>query len=370
MSKAPAILIMIHCEEHTGYAISSLEHVFQQAALLAGYSDNRIFWSFNGLKDIGAPNKIDCDYRNPDQNTLSPYLRNNNIQTVIAFDLGYPARVICLLKDNGVKKIISYWGASMSSINSGLRLWIKQLEFFLRRHKPDHFVFESEAMRHTATNGRGIPYNATSVLYLGVNTEIFSPNYDQDFYAHEQLEIPKNRKIVFYSGHMEERKGVRTIIKAAIHLADTDALDNIHFVLCGNKGDEAKTYTDMLVGTMAESQVTFAGYRNDIAALMRSSSIGVIASTGWDSFTMSSVEMMASGLPLIVSNLQGLSETIEANKNGFLVTPGDHIELAKKITHLCNDNALAESFSKKSRQRAEQHFSVSLQIRKMAEILK
>jgi glycosyltransferase involved in cell wall biosynthesis len=370
MNIAPAILIMIHCEEHTGYAISSLEHVFHQAALAAGYTNGRIFWSFNGLKDASANNKIDCDYRNPNPVTLTPFLRNNNIQTVIAFDLGYPAKVISLLKDNGVKKIISYWGASMSSINSGLKLWLKKAEFLLRRNTPDHFVFESEAMRRTATHGRGVPAKATSVLYLGVDTERFSPNYGQDFYAHDLLGIPKERKIIFYSGHMEERKGVRTIINAAIHMATTGSLQNIHFVLCGNKGDEAKTYTDMLAGTAAEPHVTFAGYRKDIAELMRSSSIGVIASTGWDSFTMSSVEMMAAGLPLIVSNLQGLSETIEDNKNGFLITPGNHVELAKKIFTLCADTTLAHTFSRNSRLRAEQLFAVSLQIKRMSELLK
>jgi glycosyltransferase involved in cell wall biosynthesis len=169
---------------------------------------------------------------------------------------------------------------------------------------------------------------------------------------------------------MEERKGVRVIINAALTLAQQNAIEPLHFVLCGNKGDEAKTYTDMLAGTAAETHVTFAGYRNDIAALMRSSTVGVIASTGWDSFTMSSVEMMASGLPLIVSNLQGLSETIEDNKNGFLIPPGNHIELAKKITDLCEGTALAHTLSRNSRSRAEQHFSVSMQIEKMANILR
>ena len=370
MMSAPAILIMIHCEEHTGYAISSLEHVFHQAALAAGYTEDRIFWSFNGLKDTHSPKKIDCDYRNPKPDSLVPFLLNNNIQTVVAFDLGYPAKVIGLLKDNGVKKIISYWGASMSSINVGIKLWLKKLDFLLRRNTPDHFIFESEAMRLTATHGRGVPAKATSVLYLGVDTEKFSPKYGQDFYAHEQLGIPKERKIIFYSGHMEERKGVRVIVNAALTLAQQNAIEPLHFVLCGNKGDQAKTYTDMLAGTAAATHVTFAGYRNDIAALMRSSTVGVIASTGWDSFTMSSVEMMASGLPLIVSNLQGLSETIEDNKNGFLITPGNHIELAKKITDLCEGTALAQTLSRNSRSRAEQHFSVSMQIKKMAELLK
>lgn len=369
MQKKPAILIMIHCRENTGYAISSLELVFYQAALHAGFDHEHIFWSFNGLSDRKSPNKINCDYRAPDARSLIHYLRINNIQTVIAFDLGYPAKVIDLLKKNGVKKIISYWGASMSGINSGLKLWIKKAEFFLSRNKPDHFLFESEAMRHTATHGRGIPHKITSVLYLGVDTEKFFPNYGKDFYAHEKLNISKERKIIFYSGHMEERKGVRVIINAALQLAKKGLIHNIHFVLCGNKGDEAKTYTDMLMDSPAARHVTFAGYRNDIALLMRSSTVGVIASTGWDSFTISSIEMMASGLPLIVSNLQGLSETIEDNKNGYFISPGDHQGLANIIHRLCNDTEKANAFSLQSRLRAQTHFTLPQQIQGLARII-
>lgn len=369
MSKLPAILIMIHCRENTGYAISSLEHVFHQAALLAGYTEDRIFWSFNGLEDKSATNKIDCNYLHPDQASLIPYLTGNNIKTVIAFDLGYPAAVIPLLKKNGVSKIISYWGASMSSLNSGIKLLLKKTEFYLRKKKPDIFVFESEAMRRTATHGRGVPHGRTNVVYLGVDTEKFFPNYGNDFYAHEQLGIDRGRKIIFYSGHMEERKGVRVIIQTAIQLANMGLIDDIHFVICGNKGDEAKTYTDMLIGESAASHVTFAGYRRDIPALMRSSHVGLIASIGWDSFTMSSVEMMASGLPMIVSDLQGLSETIENHKNGYLANPGDHKDIAQKILSICSDRDLANRLSNNSRKRAEQYFSISQQIKEIAKLL-
>ena len=369
MKPLPAILIMIHCEEKTGYAISSLEQVFHQAALNAGYSEDRIFWSFNGLKDKSATNKIDCDYRNPNQNSLIPFLRNHNIKTVIAFDLGYPATVIKLLKENGISKIVSYWGASMSSINSGPKLILKKLEYLLRQNKPDLFVFESEAMRKTATQGRGIPKQATEVVYLGVDTNKFSPPENPDFYAHEQLNIPRNRHIIFYSGHMEERKGVRIIINAALILAKNNRLQNIHFVLCGNKGNEADTYINLLIDSNANTHVTFAGYRNDIDRLMRSSRVGVIASTGWDSFTMSSVEMMASGLPLIVSNLQGLAETIEHQHNGYLIEPGNANELAQRIFELTNNPDPTNIMAINSRKRALKFFTKDQQIAKISSLI-
>ena len=366
-----SILIMIHCAENTGYAITSLEYVFLTAAIQAGFSDNQIFWSYKTTTIKNNPSIIECDYLDKTSYAaLAALIKSNNIVTVLAFDLGFPCPVIPVLKHAGVKKIISYWGASMSSINSGIKLIIKKIEYQVTANKPDMFIFESKAMCKTATHGRGIKKDATDIIYLGVDTQKFIPNYNDESYAYSSLNISTNRKIVFYSGHMEERKGVRVITQAAIHLVDELKFLDIHFVICGNKTNEADAYEKLLENTIARSHVTFAGYRSDISDLMRGSHVGVIASTGWDSFTMSSIEMMASGLPLIVSNLQGLSETIEHEKNGFLISPGDYKGLAQKIHTLASQPELAKQFSLASRLRAEKLFSLGSQIEKFTTLIR
>jgi glycosyltransferase involved in cell wall biosynthesis len=360
---------MLHCEQNTGYAIKALEHVFFSASRLAGYSERQIFWSYNGVQSTNNPRVIHCNYDNPDDQMLSELISKNNIRQVIAFDLGYPSAVIAILKKSGVRNILSYWGASMSAINSGIKLLLKKIEYTCTRYKPDHFIFESAAMQATAVYGRGVPANKTSVIYLGVDTSIFTPEKEKTKYTHSTFNIEKNRHIVFYSGHMEHRKGVHVIVQAAIYLAQKKCIDNIHFVICGNKGNEADIFLHMLDGSPALNHVTFAGYRNDIPELMRSCDIGVIASTGWDSFTMSSVEMMASGLPLIVSNLQGLSETISPNENGWLIEPGDHEQLANYIYELCSNQELKKTFSMASRKRAVEKFDVVRQIKAVSDLL-
>ncbi|GGY82195.1 hypothetical protein GCM10011613_28670 [Cellvibrio zantedeschiae] len=360
---------MIHCEQFTGYAIGTLEQVFFNAAIDAGYAQENIFWSYPKVVEANT-NIIECQFKSSHKhNDLKAFIVQNNIQQVLAFDLGYPANVLPVLRSAGVKSIISYWGASMSSLNSGVKLLYKKIEWLMRSHKPDFFIFESAAMQLTATKGRGIPKDKTAVVALGVDTEKFFPSYQDFYYAHESLAIPSDRKIVFYSGHMEERKGVRVIMQAAIELVDQLQQEKVHFVICGNKNNEADVYQDLLAGTQAKNHVTFAGYRNDIAELMRSASVGVIASTGWDSFTMSSVEMMASGLPLIVSNLQGLGETIEHNANGFHIEPGDSHNLAKYINELIINETLAKRFSLASRARAESLFSKKLQTKLISTII-
>lgn len=368
MNKNHGILLMFHCSQHTGYAIQSLEKVFYSAARKAGFQDSQIYWSYAGVTD-SSPNMIDSSYQLTDSKYLIEFIQSNSIKYVIAFDLGYPAPVLKALRKAGVKKIISYWGASMSSLNSGIKLLFKKAEYHLRRYKPDVFVFESKAMQETATHGRGIPKQKTSVVYLGIDTAIFSPADIECTYAHQTLNIPIDRKLVFYSGHMEPRKGVHVIVNAAKKLATEGKIDSVHFILCGNKNNEADIFLDMLANSEAANHVTFAGYRNDIPDLMRSCHLGVIASTGWDSFTLSSIEMMASGLPLLVSNLQGLSETIIHGKNGFLFEPNNSDELAELIHYLFNDEDKRSQLSRASRSRAVQNFDVKKQINALSKLI-
>ena len=364
------ILLMFHCAQHTGYAIEKLENIFHKAALQAGYSEKNIFYSYSKVIDTNY-NLLECNYNNDDQcRALAKAITKHKIETVLAFDLTYPAQVIAHLRNAGVRQIISYWGASMSSINKGLKLFFKKLEWYVRRHKPDTFIFESEAMQKTATHGRGVPIQHTCVIPLGVDTDYYRPNMSDLHYAHNALNISQDRHIIFYSGHMEQRKGIATIMHTADFLVNKLNRRDIHFVLCGNKNGEEILYIDMIKNSPTINYVTFAGYRNDLQKLHRSSSLGVIASSGWDSFTMSSIEMMSSGLPMVVSKLQGLQETIENEVNGFFFEPENVEMFAQKITTLIDDKDLHKRFSIASRKRATELFSMELQIKRLSHLIK
>ncbi|MCK7577971.1 MAG: hypothetical protein MZV65_20875 [Chromatiales bacterium] len=66
------------------------------------------------------------------------------------------------------------------------------------------------------------------------------------FYAHDQLGIPHERRIVHYSGHMEWRKGIHVIMAAAIELVEKRDRRDVHFVLVGNKDGVEQPYLEML----------------------------------------------------------------------------------------------------------------------------
>jgi glycosyltransferase involved in cell wall biosynthesis len=335
-----------------------------------GYSN------FNGGRPKYLPDDFDqfleIDTRNFDKKhigRISTYIRNHRIEVVFGFDQPVSAPAYRAIRKAGVRLFISYWGAPMSSLNRGAKLLIKKLEVLLRRNKPDHYIFESDAMAETAIFGRGIHPADVSVISLGVNTDRFKPDPAYAEYAHREFSIPPERKIVFYSGHMQERKGVRVIIHAANELICGRGRKDLHFLLLGNRDGEEMRFHPLYVGKESEKFITFGGYRQDIPRILPSCTIGVIASTGWDSFTVSSLEMSASGLPLIVSELQGLKETIDPEITGFLFPPGDHLALAERMERLLDDPSRQAEMGLAGRKRVVDRYSERKQVDNLTELL-
>lgn len=255
----------------------------------------------------------------------------------------------------------------MSSLNRGIKLFLKKQQVRLYRHGPDFYIFESKAMRESAYKGRGIPKEKTTVCYLGIDTEKFKPNPVDYYYAHNLFNIPKNHKLIFYSGHFEQRKGIAVIANAVNILAEQRR--DVTFILFGNKAGEERPYFDML-NECANRRVIFGGYRSDLDRIHRSCYAGVIASTGWDSFTVSALEMQSSGLPLLVSDLQGLKETIEEDNTGYSFPPGDHLKLSQTLDILLDQPQKRERMSKSARDRVCTYFSLEKQTNQLIDLLK
>jgi glycosyltransferase involved in cell wall biosynthesis len=365
------ILIFFHCATNTGYAIGRLEKVFFRVAKSIAKDDEKILFAYpgyagelstalpNGFSNIRRFDPGSKDATHLDD--ISRDLRARKIRIAVGFDQPVRRTSYAALRRGGIATFISYWGAPMSSIQPGWRLALKRLEVNLSRHGPDHYVFESRAMRDTAVLGRGIREDHTSVAYLGVDETRFRPDPGSD-YVHAVFGIPKDRKVVYYSGHMEPRKGVHVIVKAAVDLVVRRGRRDVHFVLLGNKGDEADQFTPIFSGTKAEDHISFGGYRDDVEKVIPGCYLGVIASTGWDSFTMSSLEIASSGLPLLVSNLQGLVETVDDGVTGKVFPVGDARALADEIEALLDRPHLRHTMGIAARSRVVGGFTVAHQV--------
>jgi len=76
------------------------------------------------------------------------------------------------------------------------------------------------------------------------------------------------------------------------------------------------------------------------------------------------LEAMASGLPVVATNIGGNNESIINEGNGFLVFPKDHYALAKAVSAILDDENLKLRFSSKSAELYRETFSERIQVMK------
>lgn len=367
-----SILILLHCQSNTGYAIGPLERTFfNMARILCDGDTSRIHFAYPSMKKGPSPTLppkfkqylvIDAKSVDPDHATASErYLGEHQIDTIFGFDQPVFQPIYHSFRRAGVKRFISYWGAPMSSPRILPIRLIKRLGVQLRPSGPDHYIFESNGMAELAIKGRGIPPHRVSVVPQGVDHRYYKPDSKDSRFVYEALRIPAHRRVFFYCGHMEPRKGIAAIMEAANILSERRRTDDWHVLLCGNKGDESQPY-ERLLSDQAREHVTFGGYRSDVNRLQRGCYAGLLATTGWDSFPRSGLEAQSSGLPLLVSDLVGVRELVDDGVSGIVVKSGDAAALSQTMEILLNDPSKTERLGRQARARIEEKFTLETQL--------
>jgi glycosyltransferase involved in cell wall biosynthesis len=94
--------------------------------------------------------------------------------------------------------------------------------------------------------------------------------------------------------------------------------------------------------------VLMVGRHADVRPFVTAMDVGVLSSTAVETFSLAALELMASGLPMVMTDIGGASEMVEDGRNGFLVPPGDVAALADRLERLA-DPARRTAFGRAAR---------------------
>ena len=140
--------------------------------------------------------------------------------------------------------------------------------------------------------------------------------------------------LVLSVGELQTRKNHEVILRAIAKLQNP----NIKYFLCG-KG-VLQDHLEELAKTLGlQDQVRFLGYRKDVPEIMNAADIFAHPSKR-EGLGLACLEAMASGLPLVTSNIQGIPDYVENGVTGFLCDPKDVDMFADHLHSLIRDPAL------------------------------
>jgi glycosyltransferase involved in cell wall biosynthesis len=116
-----------------------------------------------------------------------------------------------------------------------------------------------------------------------------------------------------------------------------------------------------------EKNIDFMGSRNDVPAILASSDIFILSSD-WEGFPISIIEAMRARLPIVASNVGGISEAVIEDRNGYLVPRDDAERLSKVIRQLLTDKKKRKMMGQSSRVLFEKQGTTELMLEEIEKV--
>jgi glycosyltransferase involved in cell wall biosynthesis len=81
------------------------------------------------------------------------------------------------------------------------------------------------------------------------------------------------------------------------------------------------------------------------------------------------MEAMATGLPVISTNIGGIPEMVVQNETGFLVQPGDAVALSGAMEKIIDDRQLTQKLGQAGYKRVQELFSIEKNARDLCALI-
>jgi len=207
-------------------------------------------------------------------------------------------------------------------------------------------VFENPDDLEALVSNRTVRSNA-AVLIRGAGVDI-----EKFFPVPEPCGIP----IVVLISRMLRDKGVVEFVEAARRLRADGCKAQFWLIGCPDHGNPASIEEEQLISWHKEGAIQYYGHRTDIVDLIAMSHIVCLPSYR-EGLPKVLLEALASGRPVVTTNVTGCKEVVADGVNGLLVPVRDVTSLMLALRRLIDDPVLRMCFGRAGRERAVSEFS-------------
>lgn len=181
--------------------------------------------------------------------------------------------------------------------------------------------------------------------------------------ARATLGLDQDEKVVFYVGRFDPRKGIETLVRAVGQSKLRDK-EKLKLIIGGGSrpGQSDGIERDRIEGIVAELGMNdftiFPGRLGDdlLPAYYAAADVCVVPSH-YEPFGLVAIEAMASGTPVVASDVGGLQFTVLPEETGLLAAPKDEADFADAIDRILSNPDWRDQLGKGARARVESKFS-------------
>jgi glycosyltransferase involved in cell wall biosynthesis len=237
----------------------------------------------------------------------------------------------------------------------------KDWEFFLNRCLK--FLFEkvivvADAVGEMIVEKEGINKSRIITIYNGVDSDLFSPpTLAEKKSAREALGLSPEDFVVGMVAGFRREKSYDVFFEGA--LKSFHKIPSLKLLTVGTGVLQAH-FKEWCNKNGLGSQVIFPGAVSDVWKYLKAMDVGCLIPGMNEGFSNSVLEKMATGLPLIVSNVGGNAEAVDHLKNGYVIPPNNIDAFSNALEELYFNPQKRLEMGKRSRQIVENKFTLQL----------
>ena len=219
----------------------------------------------------------------------------------------------------------------------------------------DQVIVNSGYMKEEVKEIFSIKNENLSVIPNGIDVDKFK-NVDRDIEFRRQYALD-DEKIVFFVGRIVNEKGIHVLIDSVPKILE--AYPNTKFVIVG-KGPQLDFLKWKVSSLGIAEKIIFTGYvkDEDLAKLYKCVDVAVFPSL-YEPFGIVALEGMVAGLPVVVTDVGGLSDIIEHEVDGMKAYTDNANSLADCIIKILLNEEKAQNIKRNALEKVERLYNWS-----------
>ena len=215
--------------------------------------------------------------------------------------------------------------------------------------RSDRILTVSEASKRDILHFFNVPPDKISVVYNAIDERIWEEPAPEDIErVRERFQL--DQRFVLYAGTIKPHKNLVRLIEAFAELRKGE-FEELKLLIIGDEISKLPALRRAVHRSKLHKHVRFLGFLPDetLAALYRLASVFVFPSL-YEGFGLPPLEAMASGTPVVTSNVSSLPEV--AGDAAVLVDPYDVGSIVEGMRRVLSDPTLADELRRKGLIRA------------------
>lgn len=194
----------------------------------------------------------------------------------------------------------------------------------------------------------------TSVVYNGIDTEKYG--LTDSSAIKEELGLPDDAILVGSLGNIRPAKAYDLLIKSAVSVISE--FPQTHFIIAGHKKPSLMAELQRLIDQLGIGEhIHFLGFRQNSAEMLSQMDVFMLSSRS-EGFSISTIEAMATGLPVLATRCGGPEEILEHDVTGWLVKAGDDRALSDGLKIMLTNKTTCERMASASKSSVKDHFGL------------